>query len=96
MHMGYTSGPDTLSPLVNLSDGRTDGAAAQEGRISGTYIHGLFASDAFRHGFLRRINDRYSTTFAWNKSLDAALDLLADHMQCYLDTESILEIAQSS
>ena len=96
MHMGYTSGPDTLSPLVNLSDGRTDGAAAQERRISGTYIHGLFASDAFRHGFLRRINDRHSTTFAWNKSLDAALDLLADHMQCYLDTESILEIAQSS
>ena len=47
-------GMDTASPWSSIC--RTDtqsGATSHGGRVSGTYIHGLFASDDFRHGFLR-------------------------------------------
>jgi len=96
MHMGRTTGMDTASPVIHLSDGHTDGATSHGGRVSGTYIHGLFASDDFRHGFLKRIDHRHSNTFSWNKSLDEALDRLADHIQSCLNTKKIIEIARGS
>jgi adenosylcobyric acid synthase len=96
MHMGVTRGPDTDLPLLHFADGRPDGATSHDGRVCGTYVHGLFAADAFRHSFLKRIDERHSATFAWNKHLDEALDLLADHMQSYLTTDHILGIARGS
>ena len=94
MHMGRTSGPDTASPFLTLDAIQPDGATAQDGRIAGSYVHGLFASDAFRYHYLGRINNRHSGAFAWNDHLDATLDRLADHMQSYLDTERILSTAR--
>jgi len=96
MHMGVTRGPDTDRPLLQLADGRRDGATSPDGRVCGTYVHGLFAADDFRRGFLQRIAQRDSATFAWNKHLDESLDLLADHMQSYLNTDRILDIARRS
>lgn len=93
MHMGRTTGPDVSAPFLTLDGGRPDGATAQDGRIAGSYVHGLFASDAFRHSYLGALNNRYSAAFAWNDHLDAALDQLADHMQSYLDTGRILAAA---
>lgn len=94
MHMGITRGPDTDPPLLRFADGRPDGATSHDGRVCGTYVHGLFASDAFRHSFLKQMDERHSASFAWNKHLDEALDLLADHIQSYLMTDRILGIAR--
>ncbi len=55
MHMGRSTGPATEHPLLSLSDGRPEGAVSPDGRVSGTYVHGLFAADAARAGFLRRL-----------------------------------------
>ena len=48
MHMGVTTGPATAVPLVRFSDGRVDGAVSPDGRVAGTYVHGLFADDRQR------------------------------------------------
>lgn len=47
IHLGATSGPDCSRPSVAI-DGRADGAISPDGRIMGTYLHGLFSSDAYR------------------------------------------------
>ncbi|MBO6783092.1 MAG: cobyric acid synthase, partial [Alphaproteobacteria bacterium] len=93
MHMGETAGPDTQRPFLALDGGRPDGATDGTGRIAGTYLHGLFGTDAFRAAFLRRIDCRASATIEWNHRVDVALDRLADHMDVHLDTRRILEIA---
>ena len=95
MHMGHTSGPDTARSLLQLGDGRTDGARSPNRKIAGSYIHGLFAADPFRHQFLAEIDDRHPTTFGWNDHLNFVLDGLADHMQANLDTAEILRIARN-
>ncbi|MGY8955666.1 MAG: cobyric acid synthase [Alphaproteobacteria bacterium] len=95
MHMGHTSGPDTARSLLQLGDGRTDGARSPNRKIAGSYIHGLFAADPFRHQFLAEIDDRHPATFGWNDHLNLALDGLADHMQANLDTAEILRIARN-
>src|SRR5215468_4815293 len=42
MHMGTTAGPDCARPFARLSDGAAEGAMSADGRVIGTYIHGLF------------------------------------------------------
>ena len=42
IHMGRSTGAALEHPLVVLEDGRPDGAISPDGRILGTYVHGLF------------------------------------------------------
>ena len=55
MHMGVTEGPDRARPFATLAGGRTEGAMSPDGRIIGTYIHGLFADDRQRSAWLKRL-----------------------------------------
>lgn len=98
MHMGETTGPDTARPMLMIDGAdtpRPDGALSVDGRISGTYVHGVFAADEFRQNFLKRLNPARSRGFAWSRHIDAALDQLADHMEEHVDTAQILEIARA-
>ncbi len=54
IHLGRTSGPDCARPLLEIG-GRADGAVSADGRIMGTYLHGLFGATAFRTAFLARL-----------------------------------------
>ncbi len=94
MHMGVTNGTDTARPFLQFLDGRMDGAQSSNGRIAGTYVHGLFAEDPFRAQFLAQLNPRHSNVNPWNQQTDNVLDKLADHMAEHLDTTRILEIAR--
>ena len=51
IHLGRTTGPDCARPMLDLG-GRADGATSPDGLVAGTYVHGLFAADAFRRAFL--------------------------------------------
>ena len=94
MHMGVTTGADRARPLLRLEGGE-DGAVSPDGRIMGSYLHGLFASDAFRAGFLGRLRTRESSGIAFEAGVEAALDDLASGLDAALDLDRILEIARA-
>ena len=55
MHMGVTEGGALSRPFLQLGDGRSDGAVSADGLVAGCYVHGLFASDAFRAAWLAAV-----------------------------------------
>ncbi len=89
MHMGRTTGPALARPMLRLGD-RPDGAVSPDGRIMGCYLHGLFASDAFRHAFLARLRDRAPAGIAYDHQVDHTLDALAAHLETHLDLDALL------
>jgi len=94
MHIGMTTGADLDRPMVTL-DGRRDGAVSADGRVMGCYVHGLFASDGFRHAFLSRLKDRHNSGIAFEAGIEAALDEVADTMEAACDLDRWLEIARA-
>jgi adenosylcobyric acid synthase len=91
IHLGKTSGPDCARPLVDLG-GRADGAQSVDGRVAGTYVHGLFAADGFRELFLRELGAQPSGV-AYEAAVEATLDRLADHLERNIDVDRLLAIA---
>lgn len=83
IHLGRTSGTDCLRPMVEI-DGRPDGAVSADGAVMGTYLHGLFASDAYRRSLLAGFGIEGGAT-DYRRSVDAALDGVADELARLLD-----------
>jgi adenosylcobyric acid synthase len=94
MHVGRTTGPALASPMLDLA-GRPDGAVAADGRIMGCYVHGLFAADAFRHGYLARLRNRTASGLSFERQIETTLDALADHLQTHVDLDGLLALARS-
>jgi adenosylcobyric acid synthase len=92
IHIGQTSGADCDRPMMQAQDGQLDGAMSADGRVCGTYVHGLFTDDAFRSAFLKSFNA--STGLAYDRSIDRILDDLAAHLEETMDIEAILGIAR--
>jgi adenosylcobyric acid synthase len=93
IHIGETSGPDCDRAWLTL-EGRPEGASSSDGRILGTYVHGIFASDAFRDAFLKRFgHEARSRSYA--QSIQTTLDDLATHVETHLDMDKLIEIAQN-
>ncbi|MEM1105554.1 MAG: cobyric acid synthase [Pseudomonadota bacterium] len=93
IHMGATTGPDTARPFADLS-GRNDGAASPDGRIQGTYVHGVFASDGFRRAWLARQGAAPSTTLNYGAEVETALDALADGVAAAVDLDALFALAR--
>jgi adenosylcobyric acid synthase len=92
IHLGRTEGPDCGRPFLEIG-GRPDGAVSADGLVAGTYVHGLFASDAFRRAYLEKLGGR--ATANYEAGVEAALDGLAAHLAAHLDLEAILAIARA-
>jgi adenosylcobyric acid synthase len=91
IHLGRSDGPDTARPMLTL-DGRPDGATSADGRVQGTYVHGLFTGDAFRKAWLAGLG--IASTLAYEARIENALDALADHLEENLDIDGLLKIAR--
>ena len=91
IHIGKTTGPDARHAWLDTVDGPV-GAASENGRIKGCYLHGLFSADAFRADYLSRLGAQTSH-FNYEESVEATLDALADHLEAHLDIDAILELA---
>src|SRR5260221_9291795 len=74
IHLGKTTGPDCARPFA-LIGSQPDGAMSPDGRIMGTYIHGCFGSDQFRHAFLKGLGA--TSDLAYDRMVEESLEALA-------------------
>ncbi|HTW35290.1 MAG TPA: cobyric acid synthase [Rhizomicrobium sp.] len=94
IHMGTTSGPDCARPLLQLG-GHGDGAVSADGRIEGTYLHGLFGSDGFRTQWIASLRGGARPALDFAAHVDGALDEIADSLRASLDIEALLSVAEA-
>lgn len=93
IHMGDTTGPDCARAWLSL-DGRGEGAASPNGRITGCYLHGLFSADAFRSAFFAQLGKPVAA-YGYDAQVETTLDALADHLEQHLDIDALLTLAGS-
>jgi adenosylcobyric acid synthase len=93
MHMGATDGPDRTRPFATVA-GAPEGAQRPDGRVAGTYLHGLFAADRFRAAFLATLGAARTGEIAYEHGIEATLDALAAHLEAHLDLGALLNLAR--
>ena len=91
IHMGRSEGPDCVRAWLSV-EGRPEGAASADGRVRGSYLHGLFSSDVFRAKFLADLG--HESVAGYDDGVEATLDALADHLEQYMDLDQLFELAQ--
>ena len=100
IHIGETTYLERAGHFASILRGNgsctqhSDGCVASNGRVIGTYLHGIFDDDDFRHVFIQAARAFHqlvpSTEFANWKALRAAeLDRLAAEVESALDMERI-------
>lgn len=94
MHLGLSEGPDRANPWIMLDDGRSEGARSPDGRVLGSYVHGLFAADSFRHAFLSSLRTGRSHETAHDLRVEKTLDALAEHLEKHLDLNHLYDCAR--
>jgi adenosylcobyric acid synthase len=92
IHIGRTRGKDCRRPFA-LVGGKGEGAVSADGRVHGSYLHGLFASDAFRGAFLKQLGIAASEV-RYDAKVESALDALAEHIEKHLDVEGLFAMAR--
>lgn len=95
MHMGETRGVPTSRPFALLDDGRADGAISSDGKVMGTYCHGLLVSGGLRRALLADIGVQ-SHGRDHGALVDTALDDLAAGLEAHLDIDALLTLAQKA
>jgi adenosylcobyric acid synthase len=93
MHMGVTDGPDRARPFARLADGSSEGAVSPDGRVIGTYIHGLFVDDRQRSAWLTRFAAG-RTAISYDTLVDDTLDRLAAHLAAHIDLDRLLTLSR--
>jgi adenosylcobyric acid synthase len=110
IHVGVTERAPGLGPSARLVDTDAgnnaqtfdDGARSADGKIWGTYLHGLFDLPGFRNAFLADIRPDVFNSEGGDTSKveetgiafrDRQYDLLADHFRAHLDLEKLCAIA---
>jgi adenosylcobyric acid synthase len=89
IHMGETWGAPL--PLLNLG-GRADGAVSPDGRVAGTYLHGLFHNDAFRAALLEGLGRPPPAAFEAAERREAEFDRLAAVVREHVDLGRIRDM----
>lgn len=92
IHIGRTRGRDCRRPFARI-DGKREGAVSADGRVHGSYLHGLFASDAFRAAFLARLGMEPSEQ-RYRDRVESTLEALAEHIEKHVDVDGLLALAR--
>ena len=92
IHIGTSDGPDRSRPFAVI-DGIPEGARSADGLVEGSYLHGMFADDAFRAAYLTAFGADASRT-NYSATVDGVLDQLADHIEVHLDVDGLLACAR--
>jgi adenosylcobyric acid synthase len=92
MHIGRTEGNDCARPFAFLGN-EAEGAISEDGRVQGSYLHGLFASDDFRRAYLAQLGIAAANQ-SYGARVESALEALADHIEGHLDVTGLLALAR--
>ncbi|KAB2714709.1 cobyric acid synthase [Brucella intermedia] len=90
IHIGRTTGPDMARPFARLAE-HHDGAISPDGRIMGTYLHGVFNADEFRRKFLESLGVR-SSSVNYRVGVEDALNELAEGLEGCLNIEALFNL----
>jgi len=93
MHMGRTQGPDAARPFAMLDGRRPDGAISADGRVIGTYCHGLLGGGPLRAALLDWIGAQ-SAGGDHAPAVDAALDDIAAELERHCDIDGLLALVR--
>ena len=92
IHLGRTTGPDRTQPMFTVN-GQPEGAIRQDGRVMGSYLHGMFTEDAFRRAFLAGLGAAPGN-ISYDQTVEDTLDALADHLATHVDCAGLLAISR--
>ncbi|MGS2722990.1 cobyric acid synthase [Porticoccus sp. GXU_MW_L64] len=85
IHCGLSRGEGLDAPLVQLSDGRCDGAISADGQVAGTYLHGLFDHPEAAQAILQWAGLSSANAVDMNALREQQLERLADTLQQHLN-----------
>ncbi len=102
VHMGRTRLGKSAHPLLKIrragdTGGHEEGAVSADGKVFGTYLHGLFDAPEFRRLFLDRLREARGWSPLASRShvtLDQQLDRLADFIQKHVNLPAIEAIIE--
>lgn len=105
IHMGetqYENGAEPFAEIVREGEQQAvpDGSIASSGRVWGTYVHGIFDDDSFRHRFVNSVREACGLAPAHSRvcataERQARIDRWADHLRQSLNMNLIREWAHS-
>jgi adenosylcobyric acid synthase len=95
IHVGETTYLPEAQAFSVLVDGTFDGCISADSRIFGTYLHGIFDDDSFRHTFITTARAFLHLAPAasfdnWKQKREDSLNRLADAVREALDIPQIL------
>lgn len=94
MHMGQTHGADCARPFAVLGEEKPDGAISRDGRVMGSYVHGLLASANLRTALLRQLGGE-SIGQDYDRSIEDALDEIAAQLETHVDIDAMVALAMA-
>ena len=104
IHMGRTQTAKSLAPMFEIQEesGQTvqrfDGTISEDGRVWGTYIHGVFDSPGFRRRYLNSLRQRrgWHPLPVGDQTAAGILDTLSRLVRNHLDLNLLRRIANGS
>jgi adenosylcobyric acid synthase len=91
IHAGVTRGPALDRPAARLAHG-PDGALSDDGRVLGTYLHGLFESSAASAALLAWAGLNDVRLQDYRSLREDAMERLATAVEQHLDTAALLAL----
>ena len=91
IHAGVTQGDALARPAVLLADG-PDGALSSDGQVMGTYLHGLFESQAACDALLAWAGLQQPQTQNYHQQRERSIERLADAVEEHLKLDLLMEI----
>ncbi len=91
IHAGESSGPALQRPFAEIDD-RVDGATSDDGRVMGTYLHGVFDEVDSRLALLRWAGLLDAQVIDYYSIREQAIERLGDELERALDMNRILAL----
>lgn len=89
MHLGVTVNHVRYKPFVIYDEKNVEGVVSHDGKILGTYLHGIFHNDPARQALLGHFSAQ-SSQFNFSKQIEIVLDQWAEHIEQHLDVNKML------